>query len=84
MERQCFIVKFATMVKTTRIILLILFYGLSCPLNAKKVTLGSLLEEMTERESLAKYQAGINQAQSRFGSKEKIRKPAITSLDWIT
>lgn len=45
------------MIIPNRITLLVLLCGLALGANAQKVTLGALLQEMTERESLARYPA---------------------------
>ncbi len=58
------------MFKPTGIILIIILCSLSYELNAQKITLGSLLNEMIDRESLAKYPA-INYSTKQFSSYDR-------------
>lgn len=51
------ITKYRNMMKPSAMILLAMMLSVSFQLNAQEVTMGTLLEEMTNRESLAKYPA---------------------------
>lgn len=43
------------MIKPAGILVMAVLWGLNFQLNAQEITMGSLLEEMTNRESLARY-----------------------------
>jgi len=58
------------MIKPSRSILLILFGVLSLQLTAQEITMGALLREMTDRESLAKFPE-INYSTKQFSSYDR-------------